>query len=173
MTLRDLPADARADLLLGTSRDAIVAYLTIRSAAIPGGLHLVGDSAPHLIDGVTYHPIGQAIEPPEEGEVTSARLSLTLPDIDGRLGRAMRLTYGRAVVSIAWRSMAGMDLTARPRVPVDATPAPLWFLRGWTVTEVAGADGQQIGLTIAPRDIEQEPYPALRATADTAPGLFR
>lgn len=171
MTLRDLTPGARADLLKGTSSYPIIAYLRIRARAAVGGLAYTSDTVSHEVDGVLYRPIGTPIEPPEEAEVTSARLDLSLPDVDGKIGDALRKTTDRVLVSIDWHSMEGFDLTARPRVPDGATPDPLWSERDWWVVEVSGADGAGINLTIAPPDIEQEPFPALRATADIAPGL--
>ena len=171
MILRDLTPGARADLLNGTSSHPIIAYLRIRATAAVGGLAYSSDTVPHEVDGVTYQPTGTPIAPPEETEVTSARLEIVRPDIDGKIGGALRTTTDRVRVSIDWHLMEGFDLSVNPRVPDGATPAPLWSLRDWWVVEVTGADGAGIGLSIAPPDIEQEPFPALRATADTAPGL--
>lgn len=171
MTLRDLTPAARADLLIGASSHPIIAYLRINAGAIAGGLAYCSDTVPHDLGGVLYQPIGTPIPPPEETEVTSARLEMRLPDPGGKIGDALRKTTDRVRVYIDWRSMDGFDLSANPRVPDGATPASLWSLSGWRVVEVAGADGAGIGLTIAPPDIEQEPFPAIRATADIAPGL--
>ena len=171
MTQRDLTPEARADLLLGTSRHAVIGYVRIRASAIVGGLAYVGDTVPHLIDGVEYVPVGVLIPAPEETEVTSPSLDMALPDVDGVLGEALRGTDDSVSVSIDWRLMDGFDLSVVPRVPDGSTPAPLWSIRDWAVVEVTGADGARVGLTIAPADIEQEPYPLLRATPEIAPGL--
>lgn len=169
---RDLAVADRADLLLGQSNTPLIAFVRIDAPRIRGGVALVADTVPHLLGGVTYQPIGLGLAPPEDSDQTSPRQSLVLPNIDRRIGEALRRGGDQMTVSLAWYSMRLFDLTAVPRVPLGAV-RPFVEMIGWRVVEVSNAGGGSITVAIERRNIEQEPFPHVRATADIAPGLHR
>lgn len=171
MIARDIPSATRADLLKGQSSHALVAHIRVSSPLVSGGVNIVSDTVAHTVDGVTYDPIGVGIATPRENDDASPRQSLTLPDTDRRLGMALRSTTETMRISIDWYTMADFDITVIPRVPLDGA-SPIVSQIDWLVVDVSAQLGS-VSLTIEQRNIDQEPFPQVRATRTVAPGLHK
>lgn len=172
MTMRPLSSATRADLLLGTSRHAVIPYIRIVAPNISGGLAYVGDAVDHVLAGRTYTAIGLGIAPPVESDETSPRISLTLPDVDRKLGAALRKSTGRALVSLDWYWMGAFDLTVTPRAPLPSA-SPIVSIRNWMAVDISNAGGGSISLVLMRPNLDREPFPQLRATLSVAPGLHK
>jgi len=166
---RSLPTATRADLLKGTSSNALIGYIRILSPRIAGGVNYVSDVVAHTVDGVTYEPIGDGIATPAQDDARSPRQTFVLPDIDRKLNKALRTDTAAMTASVFWYTAADLDLAVTPRAPVSGA-VPLVAYSGWRVIEVGDAGGGSITLTIERRNIDQEVI-GLSADAQTAPGL--
>jgi len=172
MSLRPLSAPIRADLLLGSSLYPVIPYIRITAPNITGGVAYVGDAVDHVIDGRTYRAIGIGIAPPVENDDLLPKMTLTLPDVDRRLGAALRASRRRAFVSLDWYHMSVFDLTVTPRAPMPGA-TPLVTIRDRLVVEVTSAGGGSISLVLMRPNLDREPFPQLRATLAVAPGLHK
>lgn len=169
---RPLPTAKRADLLLGTSKNALISYIRIASPLLHGGVNMVSDVVEHTLGGITYSPVGHGVATPQEGDATSPTYTVLLPNVDRRIGRALRTSSAPMTVSLDWYLSSDLDLTVLPRVAL-AGAAPLVSMTDYHVVDIAASGASQITLTIERRNIEQEPFPHVRATIDVAPGLHR
>lgn len=167
---RALPVATRADLLRGSSRNALIGFLRISSPIITNGIALVTDVVEHTLGGVTYLPAGLGLATPRESNGASPRESINLPNVDRRIGAALRKSNAAMMVSIDWYTMADFDLSVTPRVPMTGA-RPIVSMEDWSVVEVSGASASSVSLVIQIRDIDQESY-NLRATPSIAPGLY-
>lgn len=172
MTARSLPTAKRADLLLGTSKNALIAYIRVASPLLHGGVNIVSDVVAHTLGGITYEPVGIGAATPVESDATSPRHTIQLPNVNRRLGRALRTTNARMTVSIDWYLSSDLDLTVTPRVALSGA-APLVSMADYQVVEISAATASAITLVIERRNIEQESGVYGWANYETAPGLYK
>jgi hypothetical protein len=97
--------------------------------------------------------------------------SLTVQNIDRRIGTVLRNTNTRAQLALKILSSADFDLTQEPRVALGAT-STIYAFSHFELSDVS-ANILEISGTVKLFDPSTEPWPQIRATQARAPGLYR
>lgn len=167
MTLTDAQ---RTELNRPDSPNALIAFLTIEHGQLGGALRLVCDVLEYVRGGETWTPVLFDYRlVPDEGR--PPRTVLTVPNVDRRIGRALRAVITPPRITLELLSSEDFDLTVVPRQEI-ATAAVIYEYREFEVASVEISPAA-VEATVMLRDYSQEPWPFVRATQDRLPGLFR
>lgn len=170
MTQRIVPAPVRTDLERESAVDAILAFALIEHPALTEPLRVVADTMDYLRDGHLWQGVLFGFSLPTDGEeAPSCRLSV--PNVDGRIGRALRQLTAGAQVTLEICSSADFDLSLDPREPLGVV-SPVIAPTKWQLVDVDCTPSELTGRLMI-RDFSQEPFPNVFATQDRLPGLFR
>ncbi len=166
---RTIPAAVAADLERSSGPDALIWFLTIRHGNLGEPIRVVSDVYDYLVDGDLYTGIvfdAQALT--DTDQAPSAQLRV--PNVDRRIGQALKDAAGRATVEAVARTTADFDLSLDPREPVG-TPATIYAFSHFDLVDVE-VNAAEITGRLMLADYTQEPWPGGGATADRCPGLF-
>ena len=167
---RDIPASVRQDLEAPTQQHALLAFVTITHPQLEAPIRVVADPIDHVYQGNTYTGIlfGFRLLTDEDTEPTC---ELSLPNVDRRIGEAIRASGVSPKIQLVILSSADFDKSVVPRAEIGAAAAVYQFVQ-FELRDVT-ADAVRIAGTVALRDYSTEPWPSLRATETRLPGLFR
>lgn len=170
MTQRIIPAATRADLGRESAVDTILAFVLVEHPALAEPMRVVADTMDYLRDGHLWQGVLFGFTLPTDGEEAPS-CSLTIPNVDGRIGRALRQLTDGAQVTLEICSSADFDLSVDPREPLG-TVSPVIPPTKWQLVDV-GCTAAELTGRLMIRDFSQEPFPNVFATQDRLPGLFR
>lgn len=166
---RTIPDSVQAGLERSSTPDALIWFLTITHQNLAEPIRVVSDVFDYLIDGDLFRgivfdavPLTDSDQPPST--------QLRVQNVDRRIGEALREATGRATVEAVARTTADFDLTKDPREPIG-TPAVIYAFQYFDLVDVE-VNASEITGRLMLADFSQEPWPAIRATADRCPGLF-
>lgn len=168
------PADA-ADLQAEASPHALLAFVTIEHPNLSEPIRAVNDELDYLVTegGQTRLFRGLPFEIPPATDTDQAPVTrLRVPNIDRRIGEAIRNSMDRAKVALAVRSTEDFDLGQVPRVELGGERAPIYSFAHFELTDVQ-TDAIELTGSLMLRDYTQQPWPATRATEGRCPALFR
>lgn len=170
MSARDLTPEQRRALEATASPAVLLAFAMVEHPALAQPIRVVSDVLDYLRDGVLWQGVLFRLTLPTDGEeAPSARISL--PNVDRRIGLALRSMPARAQVTLEVCSSADFDLSLDPREPLGPV-TPLYPPIRWELVEIEG-DAAELSGRLMLRDYAQEPWPRVFATEDRLPGLFR
>lgn len=167
---RDLDAGMRTAIESPYGAPALLVFARIEHPAIDGPMRVVADVFDYFLGGQLWKGIPFTITLVTDSDAPPAT-ELRLPNIDRRIGRALRQLPDRARVSLAVHSADDFDLAKDPRAAV-ATPVPLYAFEGFELVDITG-DAEELTGRLMLRDFAQEPWPGVFATQSRLPGLFR
>ena len=170
MTQRILPATTQADIGRESSVHAILAFALVEHPALTEPMRVVADSMDYLRDGHLWQGVLFGFTLPTDGE-DAPSCSLTIPNVDGRVGRALRQLTEGATVTLEICSSADFNLSLDPREPIGSV-VPVIPPTRWQLVDVSCTVSELSGRLMI-RDFSQEPFPNVFATQDRLPGLFR
>lgn len=150
--------------------DALLAFLTIENDELAEPIRLVCDTLDHQIGADLYIAAMFGWQLLAEGDAPP-RAVLTIPNVDRRIGQAIRATAGRIDVALDLRSSADFNLTVVPRLET-AGAQPIYQVPQFRLVNVQ-ADAVQVTGDLEIDDVTTLPYPSQRARQGTTPGLFR
>ncbi|OWJ70999.1 DUF1833 family protein [Haematobacter missouriensis] len=171
MADRDIPAATRASLEDASSPDALLAFLLVEHPALAEPIRLVCDPLGYIYDGAEWTGIVFGYTILDDAEEAVAVAEVTLPNVDRRIGQALREVSGEARLTLSLLSAADFDLSVVPRVPIS-TPGVIYHMPGYVLKSVTG-DALQIAGQVGLHDYSQEPWPCISATQARLPGLYR
>lgn len=170
MTQRIIPAPVQADIQRESGVDTILAFALVEHPALSEPLRVVADSMDYLRGGHFWQGVPFGFSLPNDGEeAPSSRL--TIPNVDGRVGRALRYLTDGAEVTLEICSSADFDLSLDPREPRGPV-SPVIPPTKWRLVDVE-CNAAELAGRLMIRDFSQEPFPNVFATQDRLPGLFR
>jgi hypothetical protein len=152
-----------------SSPHAILAFLTIDHPGLAEPIRLVSDVMNYVVGGLTFVGIPFDMKALTDTE-TSPRTQIVVPNLDRRIGQAVRESAVRPKVRMDVRTSADFDLTVDPRVEIAST-TPIYAFRDFEIVSV-DCDVAQLTADVELADYSTEPFPGLRATQDRFPGLF-
>lgn len=170
MTMRQIPATVRADLEQPNGTNALLAFVEIRHENLPEPIRLVSDPVDYQWGGETYVGIVfefRVLNDDDEAPYTE----LVVPNVDRKIGEAIRTARNRATVDLTVLSAFEFDQSVSPRVPIGQ-PAPVYAFSGFDLVEVQ-VDVAEVRGRLMLRDYATEPWPGISATQSRFPGLFR
>lgn len=170
MTERIIPAPVRTDLERKSAVHAILAFALVEHPALTEPLRVVADTMDYLRDGHLWQGVLFGFTVPTDGE-EAPFCRLTVPNVDGRVGRALRQLTAGAQVTLEICSSADFDLSLDPREPLG-TVSPVLPPTKWHLVDVECTPAELTGRLMV-RDFSQEPFPNVFATQDRLPALFR
>ena len=172
MTERTVPASVMAELERQTSADALLTFLTLTHPDLGQPVRVVADHSDfkYVLGGDTYQgmPFGGGILTDDDQMPTA---ELIIPNIDRRIGFALKRSRSRPSIDLAVYSSADFDLTVNPRTEIG-TASKVYSFVDFYLSEVQ-LDAIAIRGRVTLRDYAQEPWPYLRATQDRCPGLYK
>ncbi|OWJ78425.1 DUF1833 family protein [Haematobacter genomosp. 1] len=171
MSERDIPAATRASLEDAASPDALLAFLLVEHPALAEPIRLVCDPLDYLYQGEKWTGIVFGYTILDDAEEAVAAAEITLPNVDRRIGQALREITGEARLTLSLLSTADFDLSVVPREPVG-TPGVIHHMPGYVLKSVTG-DAVQVTGQVGLHDYSQEPWPCVSATQARLPGLYR
>jgi hypothetical protein len=161
---------ARAALENPDAPDALLAFLTITHPGLADPIRVVSDVIDYLRDGVTYVGIPFEFKPLTDRD-GNPMTQLRMSNVDRRLAQAIRGFTGRPTVALELCSTADFDLSVQPREPVGAVAA-IYAFHSFSLVNII-VTATDITAEVILQDYGVEPWPAIRATQDRLPGLFR
>lgn len=170
MTQRIIPAAARQSMESTESEDVILAFALIEHPNLAEPLRVVCDSMDYLRDGQFWQGCLFGFTLPTDGDDTPSS-RLTVPNVDARIGRALRQLTERADVTLEICSSLDFDLSVDPRVPAGPV-SPILPPTKWQLIDIQ-CDAAELSGRLMIRDFSQEPFPSIFATQDRLPALFR
>jgi len=170
MTISRALANAmRDDLETPDGADALIAFLRIEHPALSDDIRLVSDVFDYSWNGELWTGLPfDFVLLNDDDEMPQTGLSI--PNVDRRIGIAIRALDVRPKCSLSLLSSADFDLNEDPRTAPGATTTIYSFTQ-FDLLSVKGDAASVVGRVIL-RDYGQEPWPGLRATASRCPGLF-
>lgn len=167
---RPVSAAARAAIEVPQARDAIIAFATISHPNLIDPIRVVSDVIDYVVEGDLF--IGIVFEVKLLNDTDAAPVTeLRVPNIDRRIGVALKSLTQRAQVRLDVRSSADFDLSVDPRVAVGDV-APIYSFRHFDLIDV-DCNAEALSGRLILRDFAQEPWPGVFATQTALPGLFR
>lgn len=169
MTDRTIDPAIRADIESAGGVHALLAFLTITHPQIATPIRVVSDAFDYVMGGETFTgiPFDYQLLSDSDQAPTS---TITVQNVDRRIGEALRNTPTRAQVMLELRSTADFNLSVVPRTETGSSP--LYAFEHFELVQVT-ADEMKITAQVFIRDFSQEPWPGKRATLSRCPGLFR
>lgn len=170
MTRRDINPAARRALESPASLSAMLPFLMIEHPHLAEPIRVVSDVMDYLRDGQLWLGVlFRATLPSDTESAPEARL--TVPNVDRRVGNALRRLQDRAHVTLDVCSSADFDLSVDPRAPLG-TVTPVYPPIRFQLVDIECTTAELSG-TLMLRDFSQEPWPRLFATQSRVPGAFR
>lgn len=170
MTSRAIPQGVRNELEAASSSTALLCFVKIEHDDLDDDVRVVCDPLPYVWGGEQYEGVifdFKILTDDDEFPFTE----LTLPNVDRRIGEAVRATKVRPRVGLYMLSAADFDLSQNPRTQIG-TPVPVYSFEGFEISEVA-VDVAEIRARVVMRDYSTEPFPGISATQSRFPGLFK
>lgn len=161
---------ARAALENPDAPDALLAFLTITHPGLADPIRVVSDVIDYLRDGLTFVGIPFAFRPLTDRD-GNPMTELRMSNVDRRLAQAIGKFTGRPTVALELCSTADFDLSVVPREPLG-TVAPIYAFSAFSLVNIT-VTATDITAEVILQDYGVEPWPAIRATQDRLPGLFR
>jgi hypothetical protein len=149
---------------------ALIPFLRLAHPGLQDDVRLVGDVLDYVRDGETWTACQFGYRLLTDG-TGAPRTVLTVPNVDRRIGLAVREATRRATCTLQILASDDFDLTADPRTELN-TPAVIYQMLNFEVVDV-DVDLARVEATVMLRDYSQEPWPVVQATQDRFPGLFR
>jgi len=165
-----LSTDQKTELNRLSSPVALIPFLRITHPGLQDDVRLVADVLDYSRAGETWTAcmFGYRLLPDSAGP---PRTMLTVPNVDRRIGQAVRRATRRATATLEILSSADFDLSTDPRTEA-VTPAVIYQMRQFEITDIE-VDETRAEATVMLRDFSQQPWPVTHATQDRLPGLFR
>lgn len=168
--MRTIDPAVRRDIESVSSEHVLLAFLTIEHQNLLEPLRVVNDVLDYTLGGNLYQGILFGFKLlPDGSELPST--DIIIPNVDRRIGRALRPLSGRARVSLAVYSSMEFNLSLNPREPIG-TPSPLYSFNRFELIEVEHNEVEVTGKLVL-RDPTQEQWPGLSATKSRVPGAWR
>lgn len=160
---------ARAVLQDTDSAVALLAFLTLTHPNLSQPVRLVSDVMDYVWQGNLFTGVPFGFELLTDGDAPP-ETQLVLPNLDRRIGQALRKVTGRAQVALQVLASTDFDLTTEPREEIG-TPAPVYGFAHFEVGDVE-VNAVQVTARVMLRDFAAMPF-GLSATQARCPGLFR
>ncbi len=168
--MRVIDPDIRRDLEASGSEHVLLAFVTVEHENLLEPLRVVNDVIDYTLDGQLYQGILFGFKLLPDGDQMPST-DIVIPNVDRRIGRALRPLSGRAKVSLAVYSSADFDLTQNPRIQIGS-PSLIYSFSRFDLVEVEHDEAQVSGKLIL-RDPSQEQWPGISATKSRLPGAWR
>lgn len=152
------------------SPHALLAFLTIRHPNLADPIRVVSDVLDYIKGGETFIGLPFGYRLLTDGE-SAPRTELRMQNADRRIGQALLSLTGRAVLELQICSSADFDLSVSPRTEIGSAAA-IYAFRHFSLANVTATATDLTGEVIL-QDYSVEPWPAVRATEDRLPGLYR
>ncbi len=148
---------------------ALLGFLVITHDTLVEPIRVVSDPFDYRRGGHLYTGL-----PFEWSLVTDTeaapRAKLRIPNIDRRIGQAIRRASTRPRLALEVLSEADFDLSAVPRIE-RSTPVQIYAFAHFELSQIS-ADALAVEGQVQLFDPSGEPWPSVRATEDRFPGLF-
>lgn len=170
MTERQVALAVRSDLEQAAASTALICFVEISHRNLPEPVRVVCDPMDYIWEGNRF--VGFLFEFRILSDDDNAPFTeIVVPNVDRRIGNAIRSSTERAKVRLALLPSTAFDLSVDPRVAIEP-PVPVYEFEHFEISEVQ-ADVIELRARIELRDYATEPFPALNATQTRFPGLFR
>lgn len=175
---RSINAGVRAGFEAHNDTDPVLFFLTLEASGLDSPLRLVNDNATLNGATVTYTYGGNSftafpfeIEVLTDGEQAPiGRVSIV--NVDRRIGEIVRQIQNRVRVSLLTILPASdFVLTTNPRTLIS-TARPIYTATGLEMRNIK-VDAMTATADLVAVDDTAEPWPAIRATQDLLPALYR
>lgn len=160
----------RVELIQPEGTAALIGFLLIEHPQLRPPVRLVTDVLDHVWQAETWSAAAFGYRLVDDGD-EMPRTTLSAPNIDMRLGQAIRTGRGPATIALHILMSDDFDQTADPRVAIG-TPNPVYSMTHFE-TRSATVSAIMAEAEIILRDYSQTPWPIIRATQDRLPGVFR
>lgn len=175
---RSIDSGVRAGFESRNATDPILFFLTLRASGLDSPLRLVSDNATlngsavtYTYNGYSYQAFPFSIEVLTDSE-NAPTGKLSIVNVSREIGEIVKSIAGRIRVDeLTILPASDFDLTVNPRVTLG-TPRPIYTATGLELKNVR-LDAMQATADMIAVDDTAEPWPAVRATQDLFPGLFR
>lgn len=175
---RTITAATRAGFEAQNDTDPVLFFLTLMAPGLDEPLRLVNDNATlngtiatYSLSGNTYTSFPFDIEVPTDIEQAPVG-RIIIPNIDRRIGEIVRGIQARIrVQELLLLPASDFVLTTNPRTLIG-TAHTIYSLTGFELRNIRLDALQATGDLVAVDDTA-EPWPAVRATQDKFPGLYR
>jgi hypothetical protein len=151
------------------SPEALIAFLTLTHPGLSEPVRVVRNTADMIKGGDLFRAVMFDMALVTDGDLPP-RTELRIPNVDHRIGAAVRAMRDRARVLVELCLSSDFDETAAPHTEVG-TAAIIYSLAEFEVLQVS-VTASDIAAQVGLRDYSQEPWPYLRATQNRLPGLF-
>lgn len=166
---RSIPSVVRDDLEQADGEHALIAFLRIEHPSLPDDMRFVCDLFDYEWDGHLWTGlVFEFVLLNDDDEMPEAHLAI--PNVDRKIGKAIRALALRPKISLYMLSAADFDLDEDPRV-ATGTPEKIYSFVQYDLLNVEGQTPSITG-RVALREYGQEPWPGIRATKSRCPGLF-
>jgi len=165
-----LSTDQKTELNRLSSPVAILPFLRLSHPNLADDIRLVNDVLDFERGGELWTACPFSYRLLSDGP-GAPRTVLTVPNVDRRIGQAVRRVDDRATVTLDLLMSDDFDLSADPRTEIG-TAATIYQIVQFEVVDV-DVTPTQAEATVMLRDFSQQPWPVVQATQDRMPGLFR
>ncbi|AWD21621.1 DUF1833 family protein [Fuscovulum blasticum] len=170
MTDRDISPAARLALESVASTDALLPFVLVEHPALAQPIRVVSDVIDYQMDGHLWLGLLFRVSLPTDTD-GPPEASITIPNVDRRIGTALRVLTDRAYVTLSVLSSADFDLSQDPRV-APGPVTPVYPAMRFVLVDIE-CNVSQLSGTLMLRDYTQEPWPRLFATESRLPALFK
>lgn len=175
---RSITAATRAGFEDRNDTDPVLFFLTLKASGLDEPLRLVNDTATvngtvatYTMDGKTYTSFPFDIEVLSDDE-QSPRGRIIIPNVDRRIGEIVRGIQTRIRVDeLILLPASDFVLTTNPRTLIG-TAHTIYSATGLEMRNIR-LDAREATGDLVAVDDTAEPWPAVRATQDRFPALFR
>lgn len=175
---RSINSAVRAEFEDPRSTDPLLHFLTLEASGLDTPLRLVNDNATRNGTVCTYTYGGKSFTSfPFDIKILSddaqaPRGLIEVPNVGRELGEIIDSIRSRVRVTL-WTVLpaSDFDLTVNPRTLI-ASAHPIYTVTGMEIRNIK-VDAMMVTGDLAAVDDTAEPWPAVRATQDRFPGLFR
>jgi hypothetical protein len=168
--MRVIDPEIRRRLEMTDASDVLLAFATIEHENFTEPLRLVNDVVDYTLDGELYIGMLFGFKLLPDGEENPST-DVVIPNVDRRIGRALRPLSGRARVSLSVYSSADFDLTVLPREQIGS-PSLIYRFERFELREVDHNETEVTGKLMR-RDPSQEQWPGISLTKLRSPGAWR
>jgi hypothetical protein len=168
---RQITASLRREIERQETGEVVLAFLTITHRDLAETIRVVSDGVDYVWQGERYIGFPFDSQLLSDGDAPP-KAQLVLENVDERIGQTLRRLRGPARLRMDAVAASWFDETVSPRVPLGAEPVADYTADHLFLTNVSG-DALQLTGDIRSYDYVQETWPAVRATENRLPGLFK
>lgn len=169
-TERSIPAGVQRELEVQHSQEVYLVFLEIDQVTLSDKIRVVSDPKDHVWGGNTFTGVPFQITILEDTD-QAPRAQLSIQNADRTIGKAIKAMENTASVDITVIAGSEFDDTVDPRTEVGT--ASVTYQATNLILRDVEVDAQFVSGVLAQKDLSREQWPAVVATQDRLPGVFR